>query len=90
MVERWILRLKDKLEETLRIQGLTFEQVHSVMLDAVAELSKNNKYRAQTEKYYEVEQEIKDKILEKNKELMDLRKQLATNDEKMYEAIKKL
>lgn len=90
VADLFIKILKDELSEALSNQSITFDQVHFVVRRAVSELSKNSKYKEQTKKYYEVEQDLKAKILEKNKELMELRKQLASNDEKMYEAIKAL
>lgn len=90
MVDVYIEIMKQEMNETLQAPGLTFEQAHFMIRNKVKELSKIQKYETEALRYYEREQELQRLIQEKAEELNQLKNKLADNDQKMYEAIKKL
>lgn len=92
MVDWFVEMLKRDINEAIQTPNINFEQVHYLIRQNIEKLwlSDKKKYGEQITKYVEREQELNNRIKNITDELIDLRKQLAGNDEKMYEAIKQL
>jgi len=91
MVELLVELIKRDLEEALKTPNITFEQVHLIMRQCLEKLlNYDSKYKEQIQKYFDKEMELNKQIQDALGSMGDLKKQLASNDEKMYEAIKNL
>ena len=92
MVDLFVDLIKRDINEVIQTPQINFEQIHYIIRQNIEKLwlSDRKKYGEQITKYIEREQELNNKIKSLTDELIDLRKQLAGNDEKMYEAIKQL
>lgn len=91
MVDLFVDLIKRDLNEALAVQNITFDQVHYMLRQTLEKLlSYDSKYKEQIQRYVDKEQEINTRIQQTVELLNNLKKEMATNDEKIYEAIKNL
>ena len=83
--------IKKDIQDALNTPNVTFDQVHTVLRLNLEKLwFLDEAYHGVIKKYRERELDLLAKIKDAGEELRSLQKQLASNDEKLYEAIQKL
>jgi predicted RNase H-like nuclease (RuvC/YqgF family) len=96
MSKIFIEMIKKDIDDALQTQHITFEQVHYMIRQNIEKIllyGKNieeKRFEETIQRFYDKEQELMTKLKELGDEINNIKKQLASNDEKMYEAIKKL
>jgi len=90
--DTYVEMIKRDINEAIQTPSITFDQVHYMIRQNIEKLMlyDKKKYGDQITKYYEKEQELNNRIQKSIDEVNELKKQLAANDEKIYEAIKEL